>query len=354
MPITFPNIKKLEKKVWQGTEKYNFNARLEEGLLETYEKAYGFVLPESYRQFMERFNGGMLLEHSQSFYVDMLEWEPDGQKWSSFYFYKLDEMIEKFRDLRLDNFLVGNDFSGNYPIIPICRMPGWESNGFLFVFSGKGLEKESPIFWAGENVCGKISESFHEFIGWLLEHEGFPPVKKVLHTTYCIDFVKENKIREIATSETFEEEIERHAAYLSLFPDDDWTYCERGNSYVYNGDPQNALNDFNKAIELNQKQAFFFHCRGDLLLRFGSARKALIDMDVAVKLEPENRMFLTGRADALVKLGKIEKALVDCNKVLEMDANFKLALYTRKEIYETLGENEKAKKDSDLINELEN
>jgi len=42
---TFPYFKKLEKKVWQGTEKYNFNARLEEGLLETYEKAYGFVLP---------------------------------------------------------------------------------------------------------------------------------------------------------------------------------------------------------------------------------------------------------------------------------------------------------------------
>ncbi len=350
---TFPNLKILEKKVWQGTEKYNFNARLEEGLLETYEKAYGFVLPESYKQFMERFNGGMLLEHSQSFYIDMLEWEPDGQKWSSFYFYKLDEMIEKFRDQRLDNFLVGIDFSGNYPIIPICRMPGWESNGFLFLFSNKGIEKESPVFLAGENVCGKISDNFHEFIGWLLEYEGFPPVEKVLHTTSCIDFMKENKIRKIATSETFEEEIERHAAYLSLFPNDEWTYCERGNSYVYKGMPQEALDDFNKAIDIDNKNAFFYHCRGDLLLKHASPRKALIDMDIAVKLEPENKMFLTGRADALVKLGKLKKALIDCNKVLGMDANFRLALYTRKDIYEALGEDEKAKVDADLLDNLD-
>lgn len=352
MSDTFPYLKILEKKVWQGTEKYNFNARLEEGLLETYEKAYGFVLPESYRQFMNRFNGGMLLKHSESFYIDMIEWEPDGMEWSSFYFYTLDEMIEKFRDQRLDNFLVGIDFSGNYPIIPICRMPGFESNGFLFLISNKGIEKESPVFWAGENVCGKISDNFHEFVGWLLEYEGFPPVKKVLHTTSCIDFMKENRIREIAVDETFEEELERHAAFLILQPDDEWTYCERGNSYIYNGMPSKALEDFNKAIVIDNENAFFYHCRGDLLLKHASPRKALIDMDIAVKLKPENKMYLTGRADALVKLGKYKKALIDCNKVLEMDSEFELALYSRVDIYKALGEDEKAKADSDLIDEL--
>jgi len=73
----FKNLKTLEERVWQGAEKYNFNARLEEGLLETYQKAYGIVLPESYGQFMNRFNGGMISEMKDSFYIDMTEWEPD-------------------------------------------------------------------------------------------------------------------------------------------------------------------------------------------------------------------------------------------------------------------------------------
>jgi len=349
----FPHLKILEEKVWQGTPKYNFNARLEEGLLETYEKAYGIKLPKSYRQFMERFNGGMISEEEDSFYTDMTEWEPDSQKWSSFYFYNLDEMIEKFRDLRLDSFLFEKAFSGNYPVIPFCRVPGYESNGFLFLFSSKGLETESPVFWAGEDVCGQIAENFHDFVGWLLEYDGFPPIEKVLHTHSCLDFKRDNEIEKIAVGETFEEEMERHAAYLTINPDDKWTHCERGNSYAYKGLYQEALEDFNKAIELDPEEAFFYHCRGDLQLHHGSVRKALIDLDIAVKLEPDKKMFLAGRAEALDKLGRYKKALADCNKVLTDDPHFYLALSTRYDIYTAMGEKEKAQADADTIDGLE-
>jgi len=138
---------------------------------------------------------------------------------------------------------------------------------------------------------------------------------------------------------------------LKLDPDDAWTYCERGNAHLYNGNTNWALEDFNKAIEL-EEVAFFYHCRGDLVLRFGSPRKALIDMDIAVRLKPGNKMFLAGRADAFYKLGRLKKALADCNKVLEKDGRFYLALQTRYEIYKDLGEDEKAKADADLLNEI--
>ena len=85
-----------------------------------------------------------------------------------------------------------------------------------------------------------------------------------------------------------------------LFPNDGWNYLERGNAHADNGQRKLALQDFNKAIELNNNEAFFYYCRGDLILEYGSVRKALIDLDIAVKLEPNYEMYLSGRAESIL------------------------------------------------------
>ncbi len=352
----FSNIKKLEVKVYNGTPKYNFNARLEPEKIETVEKAYGIVFSESYKKFLARFNGGMILEHAQSFYTDMLEDEPDGPRWSSYWLFSLEELIEKYRDIKLDDWLLGDGFEGTYPIIPICRTPGPEHN-LVFMISNKGLKAESPVFARFENSnissCIQVADDFDSFIGWYVDLEGFPPIGSIVEAKSCSEFIKENKIIEIAGQKSsYQETIEQTTAMIELNPDDDWNYCERGNAYLYNGQTKAALKDFNTAIKMSPEEAFFYHCRGDLILRFGNSRKALIDMDIAVKLKPEDKMFLAGRADAFYKLGKLKKALADCNKVLEKDGRFYLALQTRYEIYKDLGEDEKAKIDSDLLTEI--
>jgi tetratricopeptide (TPR) repeat protein len=356
MADTLTNFELLEKRVWQGTPKYDFNSRIDIDKLETFEAAYGIVLSESYKQFMERFNGGMILAHPQSFYIDMLEDEPDGPKWSSYYFFDYDEVVEKYRDLRLDKWLLGDDFNGVYPIIPICRTPGPEHN-LLFMFSEKGLNTESPVFamFVNSNIssCVQVATGFDAFLEWYVNSEGFPPIGQVTGTISCHTFVDEKSIVEIAgQKETHLQIIERSTAMLKLFPDDSWSYCTRGNAHLYNGESNLALNDFNKAIELDENESFFYHCRGDLVLQYGSARKALIDLDIAVKLDSDNKMFLAGRADAFLKLGWLEKALADCNRILEKDSKYRLALYVRERVYKEMGEDELAQADSDLIDEL--
>ncbi len=53
MNDTYSNIEKIKKLVWQGTPKFKFNTTKERSEIETFEKAYGLVLSESYKQFLE-------------------------------------------------------------------------------------------------------------------------------------------------------------------------------------------------------------------------------------------------------------------------------------------------------------
>ncbi len=351
---TFSNIEKLKKLVWQGTPKYKFNTRKDISEIETFEKAYELTFPESYKQFLERFNGGMILEFRESFYIDMTEWEPDGPKKSSFYLFGLEDVNNAYRDAKLDDWLLHKTVAGIYPIIPICHTP---DDNLLFMINGKGLKEESPIFSSvyheGKYTCTKIARDFNTFLGYYIAMDGFPALLPDDTEPSWEVYMKNNEVLKIAnTRETNTEIIARSTASLEIIPDEAWTYCERGNAYLYNKQIKLALADFNKAIELDEKEEFFYHCRGDLILEYGDPRKALIDLDIAVNLDPDNKMFRIRRADAFLKLNKLNKALADCNFVLKMDPKFELGLHTRIEAYNALGETEKSKIDSDLLDEI--
>ena len=39
-------------------------------------------------QFLENFDGGMILKEGEAYYTDMTDWEPDDPKYSSYYFFR--------------------------------------------------------------------------------------------------------------------------------------------------------------------------------------------------------------------------------------------------------------------------
>ena len=348
------NIEKLIDNRKRGTPKYNFNSSIPISEIETFEKAFGLVLSDSYKQFLYVCNGGMILEYDEYFYTDMTDWEPDGPKESSFYFFNLSDLLHAYKDARLDNWLLPGKSVTIYPIVPICHTP---QGNLLFIVSEKGWEGESPVFASyskeGQYTCTKVAPDFNTFLGYYLNMEGFPALLPDDTEPSWNEFMKKNRIEVIANKkETNEERITRSTANLLLYPNDQWTFCERGNSYFYNAQPKKALADFNKAIELDEKEAFFYHCRGDLILEYGNPREALIDLDIAVNLEPDNLLCLTRRADAFLKLNKLQRALDDCNSVLKTEPHYKVALGTRFDVYNAMGEHEKAMADKNLLESL--
>lgn len=351
----FDAIAKLKTKLRQGDSKYNFNAGIEKETILLNENAYGIKLSKSYISFLELCNGGMILENHIEYYTDMLDDEPDGPRWSSYYFYSLNEVLDNYVGFSIDYLFVGDDFSGIYPIIPICKIPG-PYDGYLLICSEKGINRVSPVFYYLANnknsKCIKIADDFNSFLKWHLHSNGFPNIDLNNQSQSIEDFIKENKLLVIAASETSEEGVERLNSFLELFPNDAWSYCERANFEVKLGAYKTALQDFNKAINLMDDEPFFYNCRGDLHLQHGNPRKALIDIDIAVNMEPGDKLYLTSRAEVFFKLGKLNEALADCNAVLEQDYAYFTALSIRCEVYKAMGEDELAQKDSDLIDDL--
>ena len=354
MENSFSSINKLQKKRQLGSSRFNFNAQLDMEEIETFEKAYVLEFPNSYKQFMSIFNGGMILEYDQSYYMDMTDWEPDGPKWSSFYFHTLDELGDQYSDLKDESGMFGEDHMGIFPIIPICSTPKQKT---IMLLSQKGLSKESPVFISNDvsdmNTYIQIYDNFNDFLNDIVDYDGFPVIKIKPGSKLMSIFIYDSGIiKNGDKEETTHEIIERTSAFIKLNPNSSWSYCDRGNAYLEKGQRKNALSDFNKAIELNNEESFFYYLRGKILLNYGSKRKALIDLDIAVKLDPDNPLFITYRADALHKLGKLDKALIDCNMVLEKDHTYILALNVRYKVYGSMGKDELAQADLNFIYEL--
>lgn len=332
----------------------NFNGSIEISEIEIVEKALGIVFPKSYKKFLSNFNGGMILENEAHYYTDMTDWEPDGPKFSSYYFFSLEEFREKYDDLKYESTMFSDDFTGVFPILPICNTPDQET---IMVLSQLGLEKDSPVFITNDiqdmSKYYEICDCFDDFIDQLVDKEGFPVFKYDEHNPMMAVYIAENKLVDHATrKETNEEIIERTTASITLDPKDSWSYIERGNAYEDIGQRKQALTDYNKGIELNNKDAFYRFCRGDLVYEYGSARKALIDLDAAVKLNPDDKLYRNGRAKAFLKLGMLQKALNDCNIILKEDPVYELALVTRCRVYNRMGEYDKADADSELLDDI--
>ncbi|OYT17152.1 MAG: hypothetical protein B7C24_04115 [Bacteroidetes bacterium 4572_77] len=340
-----------------NADKFHFYPPLSLEEIVLHQEAYSYKLPASYVEFSNWRNGGMLTEKPDHYYIDMLDFEPDGPKWSSFYFYPKEEMMEKINELSKENWPYNTEKKRFYPIIPFCRLPGW-GNEFLFFISQHISDKESAVYVRtldnNRDSCYQIAESFPDFLKEYISANGFPEVyDKQQENATCSSLLKKEAIAQKMDYEKTEKDtIMEATARISLRPNDSFEYCSRGNAYSRSKQSQKALADFNKALQLQENDAFYHHCRGDLLLQMGHARKALIDLDIASRLEPEDSMYRLIRAEAFLQLGKTKKALEDCNYALQTDPKDELGLLIRIKVWKALGEDKKAKEDRDCLDSL--
>jgi tetratricopeptide (TPR) repeat protein len=354
MSDSFSNISVLKQRIEQGQEKYDFNIAAELSDIEIFEKAFSLVLPDSYKEFLQIANGGMITEYDWSDIPHFSDDDAYGPKMTSNLFFSLTEMRDKYLDFRGEKWLMEKSFIGVHPLIPICRT---SQHNLIFIVSEKKCTQESPVFIAFDNsnleTCEQIAPNFNAFLGDYLKNDGFPNFKSYNGNNQLGDYFRENEILKIAEHlDHYSKVLEKVEALMILFPDDPWNFVERGSAYIEAEKYKLALDDFNKAIELKSNISYFYFCRGDLILKYGSARKALIDLDIAVKLEPKESMYLAGRAEAFYSLKKYKNALDDLNKALEIDGSYEMALICRINVYRKLGEDEKADADSAILDDL--
>jgi len=318
--------------------------------IELFEKAFGVKLPYSHKVFLRNFDGGFIADSEAESMI--LTDEFDEAKNLRTHFLSIDEIIDEYESMDLDDWNRPSWYEGFYPYIPFC-ITG-ENEKLVFIDHSL-LKEESFVYSAFHDTPAYdwivAADNFTGFLKDFYNSGGEPDIFENDSVSNPEDHLEE-------LNERKEEKrnpgaiIKRTTAYLSLFPESAITYNERATAYRDVHQYEKALADFAKSLELDSKLSLAYYCRGSMLLSLKKARQALIDLDSACQLEADDPFYLTGRADAFYTLGKLHKALADCNRALEIKARYFSALSTRRRVYSALGETEKAEADEKIIDEL--
>jgi len=83
--------------------------------------------------------------------------------------------------------------------------------------------------------------------------------------------------------------------------------------------PQKALGDFNRAIDMDSSRADGYVGRANTLSTLGRYGEALPDYNRAIEIDPQLANAYANRGSAHSHLGQYQKAIVDYEKALELD-----------------------------------
>ena len=104
---------------------------------------------------------------------------------------------------------------------------------------------------------------------------------------------------------------------------------DRGVAYARRQQHKEAIDDFNRAIQLYPEYPAVYNNRGNVLLGLGAVREAIKDFDRALLLAPGYAAAYSNRAGAYMKLGQIEQAIAGYTKAIQLTPTSPAALSGR-------------------------
>ena len=326
----------------------HFNSPVNELKTIIFEKMNQLNLPDSFKIFMKKFNGGMMVYDYQD---EFLQTQADFEmcKKDSVYLLSIDEMGKKYAHMCTLALQRGSRNSHPYPFIPFCTLP---DGSFLVFVTKPDSVIESPVFLAchnkSEKTWGEVAPDFTHFLELYLHHLGHPPIvedKKNVATAFFESLVKTKKTTPYLQTQEVQLLNQNEQAYF---------YYQQALDCRFQDDFSTAYTLISKAIEINPANAFFYFFRGEILKEVTKYRAGIVDYDSAVKLDSNNSFYLCCRAEIFIHLKKFDRALSDCNEALKMNSKSVLPYYLRKDIYFALGEISKAEAEQKTIDFLEN
>lgn len=118
---------------------------------------------------------------------------------------------------------------------------------------------------------------------------------------------------------------------------EDTRSCSSGNEPV-----TERIEACSRAIESGEAEgrslARLYEGRGDLLIESGAYEDAITDFEAAIEADPTNRTAGPSRAHALLHLGRIEEALAELNEAVEANSRYAESRYLRGLAYAALGD----------------
>lgn len=112
---------------------------------------------------------------------------------------------------------------------------------------------------------------------------------------------------------------------IELDPKDAQPYFNRGLAYVKKREPDPAIADFTNAIELDPNYADAYIARGNVYDDTGEHDQAIASYTKAIQLKPNYALAYYNRSIAYRDKGDADRAIADYNKAIELNSNSQLS-----------------------------
>jgi protein O-mannosyl-transferase len=135
----------------------------------------------------------------------------------------------------------------------------------------------------------------------------------------------------------YRQAIEDYDKVVEINPKYKEAYNNRGNASAILGNYRQAIGDYDKAIEINPKDEKAYNNRGNAYLLLGNDRQAIGDYNMAIEINPKYTEVYFNRGHAYSNLGNYRQAIEDFDKGIEINPNDEKAFYNRGNAYWHLG-----------------
>jgi len=114
-------------------------------------------------------------------------------------------------------------------------------------------------------------------------------------------------------------------------------YYELGRTFFNNGDYYDAMNNYNRALEINPNYAPALNGRGEIHLFNNDYIDAERNFNEAIKADPYYENAYVNRGFLYKRLGNIDSVIIDWKKVLELNPENNDVMFELSEIYYSYG-----------------
>jgi tetratricopeptide (TPR) repeat protein/beta-lactamase regulating signal transducer with metallopeptidase domain len=129
---------------------------------------------------------------------------------------------------------------------------------------------------------------------------------------------------------------------IDLDPGNAVAYIARGSAYYELDQLDNAISDYNKAIEINPDFAVAYQNRGSVHYRLGRFDNAIADYDKAIEINPEFAVAYHDRGSVYQRQGRSGSAISDYSRALELNPEDAVTYTCRGTVYFSQGRYHKA------------
>jgi tetratricopeptide (TPR) repeat protein len=149
------------------------------------------------------------------------------------------------------------------------------------------------------------------------------------------------------------EAVEDFNKSIQLSPENAVVYNNRGNALVDLGHPEEAIKDFDRAIALSPNYGAAYNNRGNARMALRRYNLAFQDFRKAVELMPQSAVPFNGRGTAHADLKRYHAAVRDLSRAISLDPKYVAAYRHRANAYLALGNYRDAVADASQVLTLE-